>query len=103
MKRTDMKPEQARYLRGRLNTIRQSKPGRYELVKVPTPAQVKAALAQIAKASRVTQAWSKKCERAKESRNKRVSKAYDLCMRAILFGDAKAAIRALDRFEAMKF
>lgn len=98
-----MTKEQQRYLNDRLNEVRQTKPRGYDSVKLPKPAAVLAAESAQRKAALVIRRFEKKCEVARKKRNELVDATVSEIRRIILFGDAKAALKALDRFAAKKF
>lgn len=98
-----IRSDQRRVLKDRLQTIRNSKPRTWDDIKLPVPAEVKAAKEAIRKANRIVGRFEKKVTQAKVRRNKAVDAAYNDCSREIHFGDAKSALKALDRFERTKF
>ena len=94
---------QQKYLHERLGNIRNTKPSRYEKLELPESASVKAARKQVEAATKVVTAHEEKVSKAKIERNNAIAKEVDSIKQIILFGDAKAAIAALDKFEAQEF
>jgi hypothetical protein len=92
-----------KYLCDRLESIRRAKPRRYEPIKMQEPRDVIAARKQIERSTVVIDAWGEKLSERGKQRDQNLSKAYDACRRLIEFGDAAAALKALDEFESKEF
>jgi hypothetical protein len=94
---------QQRFLLDRLETAYRAKPHRYGDISIPEPANVKAARALSVKADRVINAWEKHVSAAKEKRHKSISTSHGEAKTKILFGEEKAALKAVENFENAAF
>jgi hypothetical protein len=94
---------QQKFLLDRLQTIRNSKPSRYEEVQVAVPAKVKQAKRQITVSQNIVNAHNNLLSRMQSKRYEKVVAFYMEVKQLILFGDAKSVIKALDKFENTKF
>jgi plasmid maintenance system antidote protein VapI len=98
-----MTKKQEQYLLDRLQVARDQKPNKYEYPRLTKPAEVIKAERDQARANKIIAAWRDKAGNARDARNKAIIDAVDLVKRAILFGEPKAALMALEKFEATKF
>jgi tRNA A22 N-methylase len=98
-----MNAAQQRFLLNRLDEVRRAKPSRYDAPKITEPKHVIAARLAQTKAKQVLEKWQKTIDRTKNTRNTAIDKAFNEAKTAILFSPSEDAIKAIDRFEAMKF
>lgn len=94
---------QTKYLNDALGIARRNHPMDYTDPKLPAPAAVRKARVDYVRASKVIDRWQAKVRQTRERRNVRIHEEYTKCREAILFGDAKAALAAIKKFEKMKF
>jgi hypothetical protein len=95
--------KQQKYLTERLVEVRRSKPGLYEEIEFPKPEVIEAAEKEIARLNKIVERHERSRRKAREMRAKAISDAYDKAKRAILFGDVKEALSAIDAFQNRKF
>lgn len=99
------KGTQRTYLKERLERIFRAQKVYWgsEPVKLPKPAEVIEAEKRIARDSKIVNRFHKKERTAARRRDKCKREMVEKCRHLIEFGDAKDALKALDRFEKMKF
>lgn len=98
-----MTQQQQRFLLNRLEDARQEKPRRYEEIKVEVPVKVRAARIEHDRAQRVIDAWDRRMQELRNKRAQRISESYLGAKNLVLFGEAKPALKAVEKFEKTRF
>ena len=101
-----MNMTQQRFLLNRLDEAKRGKPSLYGSTMIPTPAvpsKVKQAKQQIELAKKVLADWDTACAKARKLVLDKVGSAFYEAKQAILFSASEDAIKAVERFEKMKF
>lgn len=95
--------EQKRFLTDRLNSARPSMPDEYSTPKIKEPLAVKAARATVRKSQSIINRYNRHLHNIRDRRNEKINDAYNKCKEALLFGDAKSALKIIEKFEKTKF
>lgn len=98
-----MNEKQRRFLIERLEAARATKPRQWDPTGVPVPATVKAAQAAIEKANRVVSGWESRVRVLQRKRTNAISEAFIEAKKVILFGEPKASLKAVDKFEKTRY
>jgi len=101
-----MNQAQQRFLMNRLDEAKRKKPSIYGNNKITVPAmppRVKAAKDAIDKAKKIVADWDSHCEKVRKSVADKIDAAFYDAQQAILFSETAEAIKAVDKFERMKF
>lgn len=98
-----MTAAQQRFLLNRLQEANGAKPGRWTPVPMKEPVWLKRVTAERDRAQKLLDGWDKRLQRAREKRNKKASDTYLAVKTAILFGDLKKALKAIEKFERTTF
>lgn len=101
-----MNQAQQRFLMNRLDEAKRKKPSAYGNNRIPipaTPPRVKQAKQTIEKAKLVIAEWESHCEKVKRAVTDSVESAFYDAKQAILFAETPQAIKAVEKFEKMKF
>ena len=97
---------QQRFLLNRLDEAKWGKPGKYGNNKIPTPPvplKVKQARRIIEKEKKILADWDVQCDKARNKVSDAVETAFHSAKQAILFAATADAIKAVEKFERMKF
>ena len=101
-----MNQAQQRFLMNRLDEAKRKKPSVYGNNKISVPAippSVKQAKESIEKAKKVVSDWENHCDKVRKSVTDAVDSAFYSAKQAILFAETPEAIKAVEKFENMKF
>jgi hypothetical protein len=101
-----MNMTQQRFLINRLDEAKRSKPSRYGNVKIPmppVPLKVERAKHRIQQCKKVIADWETQCDKARSAITDKVESEFHSAKQAILFAETAEAIKAVERFEKMKF
>jgi hypothetical protein len=97
---------QQRFLLNRLDEAKRGKPSKYgnnKISTLPKPLKVKQAEQRIEQAKKVLAGWEAQCNKARNKVTDAVESAFYLAKQAILFAETADAIKAVEKFERMKF
>ena len=101
-----MNQAQQRFLMNRLDEAKRKKPSLYGHNKIPLPAMTpmaKKAKDDIEKSKKIVADWESHCDKVRESFIDNVDSAFYDAKQAILFSETAEAIKAVEKFERMKF
>jgi len=101
-----MNAQQQRFLMNRLDEAKRAKPSKYGNNRIPTPpmpSSVKQAKQRIEQSKKVIASWETACDRAKLKVTDAVESAFYTAKQAVLFAETPEAIKAVEKFERMKF
>ena len=101
-----MNQTQQRFLMNRLDEAKRKKPGMYgsNTVVLPSmPPMVKRAKESIEKSKKIVADWESHCDKVRKSVTDNVDSAFYDAKQAILFAETPEAIKAVEKFERMKF
>ena len=101
-----MNQAQQRFQMNRLDEAKRKKPSQYGNNKIklpPVPPRVKSAKERIEKAKQVIADWDTHCDKIRRSVVDRVDTAFFETKQAILFSETAAAVKAVEKFEKMRF
>ena len=101
-----MNQTQQRFLLNRLDEAKRGKPSKYGNNKIPTPPvplKIKQAKQQIEQLKKLVADWEAQCAKATIKVTDAVESAFHSAKQAILFAETADAIKAVEKFEKMKF
>jgi hypothetical protein len=101
-----MNQAQQRFLMNRLDEAKRKKPSIYGNNRIAMPAmppRVKAAKDGIETAKKIVADWESHCDKVRKSVTDNVDAAFYDAKQAILFSETAEAIKAVEKFERMKF
>lgn len=101
-----MNQAQQRFLMNRLDEAKRKKPSIYGNNKITLPAMppmVKKAKDDIEKSKKIFADWESHCNKMRKSVTDNVDSAFYDAKQAILFSETAEAIKAVEKFERMKF
>ena len=101
-----MNQAQQRFLMNRLDEAKRKKPSLYGNHKIPTPAippRVKQAKERMEREKKVISDWETRCDKMRKSVTDSVDSAFYDAKQAILFLEPAEAIKAVEKFERLKF
>jgi hypothetical protein len=101
-----MNSAQQKFLMNRLDEAKRKKPSLYGAQKIALPLippQVKRARLQIETAKKIVAAWDDHCDKVRKAVTGSVDSSFYEAKRAILFSETPDAIKAIEKFERMKF
>ena len=101
-----MNQAQQRFLMNRLDEAKRKKPSLYgnnKIVLPPVPPVVRQAKERIEKDKKIIADWETHCEKVRKAVTDSVDSAFYDAKQAILFAETPEAIKAVEKFERMKF
>ena len=97
---------QQRFLLNRIDEAKRAKPSIYGSNKIPiptVPSKVKQAKQRIEQAKKVLADWEKQCDEKRRAITDKVEQEFYSAKQAVLFSETQIAIKAVEKFERLKF